>query len=88
MKSITNLSIVSLLVCTTALCLHIGLEYYYKNELFAMDSDSVKQVAPLVAALISSLVLFSSSIKFKKYVMLCKSIEMPSTPKKNYRTAD
>jgi hypothetical protein len=88
-RSITNLSIASLIVCSTALIVNISLEYYNKKRFFSTDSESIKQIIPLVAALICSVTLFSSSIKFKKYVILCRSEEMPTqTLRRNYRTTD
>lgn len=90
-KSISNLSVFSLLFCTLALAINIGLEYYYKRQFLATDKDSIMKIVPLVAALISSMILFTSSIKFKKYVLLCRSVDMTSTsqiPKRNYRTTD
>lgn len=89
MQSITNLSIVSLFVCLTALIVKISLEYYHKKQFLATDSESIKQLVPLVASLICSVILFTSSIKFKKYVTLCRSEEIPTqTLKRNYRTTD
>lgn len=91
MKSIRNLSIVSLAICTLALATTIGLEYYHKKEFMSLDSESIKQILPLGAALVSSIILFSSSIKFKKYVILCKSaadLRANQKPKRNYQTTD
>lgn len=89
MQSITNLSITSLTICLTALIVNISLEYYNMKQFFATDSESIKKMVPLVAALICSVILFSSSIKFKKYVILCRSEEVPTqTLKRNYRTTD
>ena len=89
MRSIANLSLVSLTVTGLALAVHICLEYYNKKQFLAIDTKSLKQIIPLVAALISSVVLFSSSIKFKKYVILCKSVDLQHTPvKRNYRTTE
>lgn len=88
-KSITNLSIAMLTITSIALMLHLAIEYYYNKQLLASDSGAVKRVAPLVAALMSSIVLFSSSLKFKKYVMLCKAVDVqPTSTRRNYRTAD
>lgn len=87
MQSISNLSIVSTLFCTIALATHIGLEYYHKKQFLATDEESLRQVIPLIAALICSLALFSSSIKFKKYVILCRSVDLPAqTIRRNYNT--
>jgi uncharacterized membrane protein len=89
MQSITNLSIVSLVVCLIALVVNISLEYYHHQKFLATDSESIKEMLPLVASLICSVVLFSSSIKFKKYVTLCRSDDMPAqTLRRNYRTTD
>lgn len=91
MKSITNLSIVSLSVCGLALVVHIGLEYYHKRRFMATDSTSIKQITPLVASLICSVALFTSSIKFKKYVILCRSVDLQPTTsmqkRRNYQAA-
>lgn len=89
MQSITNLSIISLIVCLIALAAEIGLEYFHNKRFFATDRASIKRMIPLVASLICSLILFSSSIKFKKYVILCRSEEVPTqTLRRNYRTTD
>lgn len=89
-KSITNLSIISLIVCSSALLVNIGLEYYHKKRFMDTSSESIKEMVPLIAALLCSVVLFSSSIKFKKYVILCRQVDLPppQTLKRNYRTTD
>ena len=89
-NSISNLSIIFLVVCTVALVSQIGLEYYHtKTIVLFKDNEVLKTtIIPLVASILSSMVLFTSSIKFKKYVTLCKSIDLQPAPRKNYRTAD
>lgn len=90
-KGITNLSIISMIVCSAALLIHMGLEYYQKKGFTAPDKKSLKALVPLISALACSAILFTSSIKFKKYVILCKSTEpMPAqtTPRRNYHTTD
>lgn len=90
MKSITNLSIFSLAICTLALIGHICLEYYNKRIIMATDAESIKRIVPLVASMISSVILFSSSIKFKKYITLCRSADLQAAAtvahKRNYQT--
>lgn len=90
MKSIKNLSIFTLIVCAIALILQLGLEYYHTKTIklnYGMEIFKTPFI-PLGAAIICSVILFTSSIKFKKYVILCKSIEVQTTQMKNYRTAD
>lgn len=89
-KSITNLSILSSVSCTAALLAHLGLEYY-NTKTITLYYDSTEMLkstrVPLVAALLCSMILFSSSIKFKKHVILCKSIDLQPV-QRNYHTAD
>lgn len=87
-KSISNLSIASVIVCSVALLTHFGLEYYHKKKILSTDKGTIMALTPLVASLVCSAILFTSSIKFKKYIILCKSTELPVTPRKNYHTAD
>lgn len=90
MDSIANLSIVSTFFCTLALATSIGLEYYHKKQFLATDYESLRQAVPLIAALICSVALFSSSIKFKKYIILCRSVNLPTRIQmpRNYHTND
>lgn len=90
MNSITNLSIVSTLFCTAALAIHLGLSYYHKKQVFAVGNETLGQVLPLFAALVCSLAMFLSSIKFRKYIILCRSVELPAARPvpRNYRTND
>lgn len=91
MKSITNLSTVSFSICAFALLALLGIEYYKTKtiKIFNNDEPLKTTLIPLVAALICSMVLFMLSIKFKKYVTLCRSIDLqPTQIPKNYRTAD
>lgn len=91
LRSITNLSIVALLVCAIALLTHLGLEYYYNKNVSQLFNNKVilkSTIIPLIGAILSSVVLFSSSVKFKKYVILCQQIDLQPRQRKNYRTAD
>lgn len=90
LKSISNLSIISLLICLAALITHFGLEYYRTRTVGNFNNKPILKnpLSPLFAALICSLILFTSSIKFKKYVTLCQSIDLQPTNKRNYRTTD
>lgn len=90
LKSISNLSIISLLICLAALITHFGLEYYRTRTVGNFNNKPLLKnpLSPLFAALICSLILFTSSIKFKKYVTLCQSIDLQPTNKRNYRTTD
>lgn len=90
LKSISNLSVISLLICLAALTAHFGLEYYNTRKIGSLNNKSLlkSSLTPLFAALVCSLVLFTSSIKFKKYVTLCQSIDLQPRHKKNYRTTD
>lgn len=90
MKSITNLSIVSSVVCATALLTQLGIEYYNTKTIKLPYGIELLQteIVPLGAALICSVILFTSSIKFKKYVILCKSLDVQPTQMRNYRTTD
>lgn len=90
LKSISNLSIISLLICLAVLITHFGLEYYRTRTIGDLNNNLLLKnpLTPLFAALICSFVLFTSSIKFKKYVTLCQSIDLQPTNKKNYRTTD
>ena len=90
LRSISNLSVFALLICLTALITHISLDYYNNKSITFFKNGQVLRtvVMPLGAALICSLVLFTSSIKFKKYVTLCQSIDLQPTSRKNYRTTD
>lgn len=87
-KSISNLSVVFIIVSSVALLTHLGLEYYHKKSIMSTDSKSIQAIVPLVAALVCSAVLFSSSIKFKKYVILCRSTDLPTIQRPNYHTTD
>lgn len=92
-KSITNLSIVCLLLCTLALIAQIATEYLEKKSFtFFLDNDGIFRhpIIPLAGILVSSLFLLSSSIKFKNYVILCKSVDLQPVPRTrpNYRTTD
>lgn len=90
MRSITNLSIFSMCICALALAGHFAFEYYYKKVVFETDAESIKRIVPLVASLLCSIVLFTSSIKFKKYIFLCRSSDMQAAnvaaQKRNYQT--
>lgn len=88
--SITNLSVILVVICGAALLTHLGLQYYQvKTIVLSGDSQMLKtSLIPLIASLACSLALFMSSIKFKKYVILCQSIDLQSTPRRNYRTTD
>lgn len=91
MKSITNLSIASLIIGLIALVAQLSVEYYNtKNIRLGNDISEILRTSkiPLAAALMCSIILFTSSIKFKKYVILCKSIDTQPTQMRNYRTAD
>lgn len=91
MKGITNLSIVSIMVCAIALLVGIGVEYYQTKAITLFKKGEVlkSSMTPLIASLICSTVLFTSSIKFKKYVTLCRSIDLqPTQTQRNYRTTD
>lgn len=90
LRSISNLSIISLFICLVALVAHFGLEYYHTKTFGDLNKTPLlkNSITPLFAALICSLVLFTSSIKFKKYVTLCQSIDLQPTNRKNYQTAD
>jgi len=89
MRSIGNLSICSLAICSLALVGHFALLYYNKKPI-PKDIESIKRLVPLIAALLCSLVLFTSSIKFKKYIILCRSVDLQAATvaaqKKNYQT--
>lgn len=89
MKSISNLSVITFVICAFALIAQFGIEYYNTKTLALFNNDHVlkNSAIPLIAASICSLILFTSSIKFKKYVILCQSIDLQPT-QKNYRTAD
>lgn len=90
MKGITNLSIVALVICLGAVAYQIGYDYYHKKVIVDTNPDSLRRLVPLVAALICSLVIFSSSIKFKKYIILCRSVDLQTAAaaahKRNYQT--
>lgn len=90
MKSIANLSLFSIVTCGIALAVHIVLWYHANRANLTLDSTTTRRIVPLTAALLSSFVLFSSSIKFKKYVLLCKSSDLQPTQNqvRNYRTTD
>lgn len=90
LRSISNLSIASLLINTTALVTFMTLDYYHNKTITFFKADNILKttVIPVGAALICSLVLFTSSIKFKKYVTLCQSIDLQPTTRKNYQTTD
>lgn len=90
MKSINNLSVVSLTLCAITLAIQLGLEYYHTKTITLIKGGGLlkSSIIPLVAALVCSLILFTSSIKFKKYVILCKSIDLQPTTRRYYSSAD
>lgn len=90
-KSINNVAIVSLLICAATLLTSLGVEYYKTKTISAFNGSTnllKTSLIPLAASLISSLILYTSSIKFKKYITLCQSIDLQPTQKKNYQTTD
>lgn len=90
-KSINNLAVISLIICTTTMLTTLGLEYYKTKTIAALNGSSnplKTPIIPLAASLLSSLILYTSSIKFKKYITLCQSIDLQPTQKKNYQTTD
>jgi len=90
MDSINNLSVIAVLVCAVGLLAHVGSDYYKARVLTVFnDIATLKNtMVPLIGALLCSVILFTSSIKFKKYVTLCKSIDLHPTQRRNYQTAD
>lgn len=90
-KSINNLAVCSLIVCAAYLLISLGLEYYKTKTIAAFNGSTnllKTPLMPLAASLISSLILYTSSIKFQKYITLCQSIDLQPTQKKNYQTTD
>lgn len=90
-KSINNLAVASLVICAVTLLTTLGLEYYKTKTIAAFDGKTnllKTSLIPLAASLVSSLILYTSSIKFKKYITLCQSIDLQPTQKKNYQTTD
>lgn len=94
-NSISNLAIFCVVLCTIGLLIYIQLEYMDKKTLTMIFNDGGPlrhPIIPLTALLLSSVVLFCSSIKFKKYVTLCRSVD--SQPQlsvsriPNYRTTE
>lgn len=90
MKSINNLSVISMVLCGGVMVAYLGVEYYHNNDVEFIDLNnwSKSPIIPLGAALVCSSILFTSSIKFKKYVILCKSIDLQPTPRRNYSATD
>lgn len=92
MKSINNLSVISMVLCGGVMVAYLGVEYHHNNDVNFIDQESWSRSAiiPLAAAVICSSILFTSSIKFKKYVILCKSIDLQptQTQRRGYSATD
>lgn len=95
MNNFSTIAVISVLISTIGIVAYCLVEYLQKKTLTMLfqDDDHIKHpIIPLAAVLISSIILFTRSIKFKKYVILCKSDDLPpqryvkSVP--NYRTAE
>lgn len=72
LKGIRNFSIVAALVNFVASCVYFGIAYRKLNSIdwsiLSLDSTLIS----IVASFLNSLVLYSSTRKFEKYIILCK----------------
>lgn len=90
-RSINNLAVCFLIICASTLLITLGFEYYKTKTIVAFNGSTnllKTSFVPLAASLLSSLILYTSSIKFQKYITLCQSIDLQPTQKKNYQTTD
>lgn len=89
-KSIANLSVFAVVFSGAGLLTFLGLQYYRTKKIVLFEQNELLKtpLIPLAASLVCGLILFMSTIKFKKYVTLCQSIDLQPTQRKNYRTTD
>lgn len=94
MKGITDLAIICIILSFMVLVTYLVLDYLdTKSFYFIFENGGPLRhpSMPLACITVSSLFLFSSSIKFKNYVILCRSSEVVQPAPRirpNYRTTD
>lgn len=96
MDNFSSIAVFTIFLSSIGIFAYCLWEYLEKKTVTMIFNDGgpIKHpVAPLIAILICAIILFTSSIKFKKYVILCKSDDIEPSNRMvkivpNYRTAE